>query len=97
MSVSLYAIILLTAASGILATMLAVKSGKLKRTQEKLDSKTVELSIKDQELEVIREVQQKIKTSNQRKAPEKTEPAAPGDFTSRIERLNRVSDNTDKA
>jgi len=92
MSTTAIITISLTALSGILATLLASKSGKLKRMQEKLESKEIELSIKQQELEAVRDIQEKFKASRKRQAPAKVEAPAGGDSDSRLARLNVVPD-----
>ncbi len=64
----------------------------LDRTQKELEKAQVEIVTKNNELEVIKDVQSEIKKSKGRKAPQKVETAAEGDSASRIDRLNRVSD-----
>lgn len=64
----------------------------LDRTQKELEKAQVEIVTKNNELEVIRDVQTEIRKSKGRKAPQKIEAAAEGDSASRIDRLNRVSD-----
>lgn len=91
---SVYIIASLIAAIGVLSTLLAVKISKLKRTQDKLNSKTVELSIKQQELEVVRDLQEKLNNTKQKKSPEKVEAPASGDSASRLNRLNGMSDDS---
>lgn len=93
MNITLIAVTALIALAGILVALLAVKGGKLKRLQEKLDSKEVELSVKQQELEVVRDIQEKFKVSKQKKAPDKVESPADGDSDTRLKRLNSMSDS----
>ena len=96
MTILYYIIGLLLAGVGVLTGLTISKTAKLKSSLEKLDSKTVELATVKQEMEVIREVKDKITASKEKKKPEKTESAASGDSDSRLNRLNRVSD-TDKS
>jgi len=50
---------------------------------------------REQELEKIDEVQQKITTITQEKPPEKIEPPESGDSAGRLDRLNRLHEHTD--
>jgi hypothetical protein len=50
---------------------------------------------REQELEKIDEVQQKITNINQEKPPEKIEPPESGDSAGRLDRLNRLHEHTD--
>jgi hypothetical protein len=50
---------------------------------------------REQELEKIDEVQQKITNITQEKPPEKIEPPESGDSAGRLDRLNRLHEHTD--
>ena len=51
---------------------------------------------REQELEKIDEVQQKITTITQKKPPEKIEPPESGDAAARIDRLNRLHERANR-
>lgn len=51
---------------------------------------------REQELEKIDEVQQKITTITQEKPPEKIEPPESGDAAARIDRLNRLHERANR-
>lgn len=65
----------------------------LKNAQKELEEAQVEIIKKDNELEVIKNVQENLKTNNGKKGPQKIESPASGDSDSRITRLNRMRDN----
>ncbi|WP_422482409.1 hypothetical protein [Pleomorphochaeta sp. DL1XJH-081] len=50
---------------------------------------------REQELEKIDEVQQKVTTIAKEKPPEKIEPPESGDSAGRLDRLNRLHEHTD--
>jgi hypothetical protein len=63
----------------------------------KKDIQQAQFTVKkrEQELEKIDEVQQKITTITQEKPPEKIEPPESGDTAGRLDRLNRLHEHTD--
>ena len=66
----------------------------LKKTKEELQEAKAKLLIKDTELEVIRDVQDSIKESKNKEAPEEVKAPAPGDSASRLDRLNKLSNGS---
>lgn len=90
MSITGIAISALVLTSAVLGVMLALTKGKLKRTEDKLQTAEIKVKLKDSELEVVRDVQSKIKKSETKEMPEKKDTPVSGDSTSRIERLNRM-------
>ena len=67
---------------------------RLKKTKEELQESKAKLLIKDTELEVIRDVQDSIKESKNKEAPEEVKAPVPGDSASRLDRLNKLSNNS---
>jgi hypothetical protein len=63
----------------------------------KKDIQQAQFTVKkrEQELEKIDEVQQKITTIAKEKPPEKIEPPESGDSAGRLDRLNRLHEHTD--
>jgi len=64
----------------------------------KKDIQQAQFTVKkrEQELEKIDEVQQKITTITQEKPPEKIEPPQGGDVAGRLDRLNRLHERTNR-
>ena len=95
---SLGTIISIITSGGCLVMVLVNRllSRQLKETERNLEKAQLEIINKNNELEVIKSVQSELKTSNNRKGPKKTEPADEGDSSSRISRLNGVSDHHSK-
>lgn len=85
--------------AGIIAILvLAVRSLKksLKQSQKDLESAQAQVITKQAELEVIQDVQQKLKTSKTKAKPKTAEVVSSGDSTSRLNRLNGLSNRTSK-
>ena len=87
-------ILLLVCLAGCLILFLILRSvqKELKNTQKELEDAQLEVIRKENELEVIGNVQEKLRTVRERKAPKKTDAPASGDSDSRIARLNGLSD-----
>ena len=63
---------------------------KTKDMKKDIQQAQVTVKKREQELEKIDEVQQKITTITQEKPPEKIEPPESGDSAGRLDRLNRL-------
>ena len=68
----------------------------LRSARKELEDAQIEIIRKNNELEVIRNVEKELKASRRKNAPQKVDAPASGDSTSRVDRLNRLSDSTDK-
>ena len=86
-------LIFMAMGSSILVLILRSVLKDLRNTQEKLSRAQVEIIAKKNELEVLRSVHDKLKESKSKKSPENVEAAPKGDSSSRINRLNRVSNS----
>lgn len=86
-------LIFMAMGSSILVFILRSVLKDLRNIQEKLSRAQVEIIAKKNELEVLRSVQDKLKESKSKKSPENVEAAPKGDSSSRINRLNRVSNS----
>ena len=95
---SIWRIIEALLAVTIAILVLAIRSLKksLKQSQKDLESAQAQVITKTNELEVIRDVQQKLKTSKAKTKPKSTEAISSGDSTSRLNRLNQLSNSTSK-
>ena len=68
----------------------------LRSARKELEDAQIEIIRKNNELEVIRNVGKELKESRGKNAPQKMDAPNAGDSTSRVDRLNRMSDSTDK-
>ena len=64
----------------------------LKRARDELVEAQTEILRKDSEMEVIRDVQEKVNAAMGKEKPKSKDAPASGDSASRISRLNGVSD-----
>ena len=64
----------------------------LKRAKDELVEAQTEILRKDSEMEVIRDVQEKVNVARGKEKPKSKDAPASGDSASRIARLNGVSD-----
>jgi len=67
-----------------------LQAHKTKDLKKDIQQAQVTVKKREQELEKIHEVQQKITTITQEKPPEKIEPPENGDSAGRLDRLNRL-------
>ena len=65
----------------------------LKRTRDELVEAQTEIVRKDSEMEVIRDVQEKVNAARGKEKPKSKDAPASGDSASRIARLNGVQDD----
>lgn len=65
----------------------------LKRTRDELVEAQTEIVRKDSEMEVIRNVQEKVNAAMGKEMPKRKDAPASGDSASRIARLNGVQDD----
>ena len=82
----------------IILGLLGITRFQAHKTKDlKKDIQQAQFTVKkrEQELEKIDEVQQKITTITQEKPPEKIEPPESGDSAGRLDRLNRLHEHTD--
>jgi hypothetical protein len=78
--------------SALLFGLLSARTSKLRKTQERLDSKSIELSATQAQLEAIHEIRERIGETEKEQPPEKTKAPADGDSDARLARLNSLSD-----
>ena len=64
----------------------------LKRAKDELVEAQTEILRKDSEMEVIRDVQEKVNAARGKEIPKRKDAPASGDSASRLARLNGVSD-----
>jgi predicted negative regulator of RcsB-dependent stress response len=69
---------------------------KTKDMKKDIQQAQVTVKKREQELEKIDEVQQKITTITQKKPPEKIEPPESGDTAGRLDRLNRLHERANR-
>jgi hypothetical protein len=73
-----------------------LQAHKTKDLKKDIQQAQVTVKKREQELEKIDEVQQKITTITQEKPPEKIEPPESGDSAGRLDRLNRLHERANR-
>ena len=68
----------------------------LRSARKELEDAQIEIIRKNNELEVIRNVEKELKASRGKNAPQKVDAPASGDSVSRVDRLNRMSNGAGK-
>jgi hypothetical protein len=73
-----------------------LQAHKTKDLKKDIQQAQVTVKKREQQLEKIDEVQQKITTITQEKPPEKIEPPESGDSAGRLDRLNRLHERANR-
>lgn len=95
MNIGIVMSMLLSGACIVLLLIIGSIRKDLKKAWKELDEAKAEIITRKNEMEVIHNVEKELKESRGKKVPEKSEPAPIGDSSSRLSRLNGVSDNKD--
>lgn len=69
------------------------KSQKLDEQKAKTQEAEAKAKKREKQMEVVHEVRKELKVIEEEKPPEKVEPPASGDSSSRLDRLNKLHNN----
>ena len=94
MNIGIIVIAFLTTTCVFFFSLYLAKKKEIKIRDLEIQTLKASLIVKEQELEVIKNVQIKILENKKKNAPKTVQSCDAGDSDSRLERLNRVSDNS---
>lgn len=77
--------------------LVSYKTSKLKEQKQKTEEETAKKEILQKQMETVNEVKKELNLIDKEEKPQKTEPVKSGDVSTRLERLNKLSDSKGKS